>query len=258
VFFGSASVGVWAVAERIIAGTQRLTNQLNGVLFPMIVHSDASQREEMLQRILLHGTLLSLAMVVPISATLFVLADPLVHAWVGPEMRGSVPVIQILSVAVAIRVGNATATTLLKGAGQHRTLAWINLGTALVNILLSVLLIKPLGLSGVAIGTLVPIALSSIFIVQPAACRRVGLPISRAITQSVLPAIWPAFIAAGLLAATRRISSGTLLAVVMQAALAAAVYFALFFGFAISRKDRRYYLGKALELTGRRPLPTPA
>jgi hypothetical protein len=48
------------------------------------------------------------------------------------------------------------------------------------------------------------------------------------------------------------------LAVVMQAALAAAVYFALFFGFAISRKDRRYYLGKALELTGRRPLPTPA
>jgi O-antigen/teichoic acid export membrane protein len=258
VFFGSASVGVWAVAERIIAGTQRLTNQLNGVLFPMIVHSDASQREEMLQRILLHGTLLSLAMVVPISATLFVLADPLVHAWVGPEMRGSVPVIQILSVAVAIRVGNATATTLLKGAGQHRTLAWINLGTALVNILLSVLLIKPLGLSGVAIGTLVPIALSSIFIVQPAACRRVGLPLSRAITQSVLPAIWPAFIAAGLLAATRRISSGTLLAVVMQAALAAAVYFALFFGFAISRKDRRYYLGKALELTGRRPLPTPA
>jgi O-antigen/teichoic acid export membrane protein len=180
IFFGSAYVVVWAVAERIISGTQRLTNQLNGVLFPVIVDSDTSQQQEKLQRILLQGTLLSLAMVVPISAALILLADPLVRAWVGPEMIASVPVIQILAVAVAIRVGNATATTLLKGAGQHRMLAWINLSTGVVNILLSVALIKPFGLTGVAVGTLIPIALSSILIVQPAACRRVGLPVRRA------------------------------------------------------------------------------
>ena len=258
IFFGSAYVGVWAVAERIISGTQRLTNQLNGVLFPVIVDSDTSKQQEKLQRILLQGTLLSLGMVVPISATLIVLAGPLVNAWVGPEMRGAVPVIQILSVAVAIRVGNATATTLLKGAGQHRMLAWVNLGTGLVNILLSVLLIKPFGLPGVAIGTLVPIAISSVFIVQPAACRRVGLQLSRAVNQSVLPAIWPAFVIAGFLAFTRPLVPGTFLAVVLQALGAALLYFALFFGFAISRRDRRYYVAKALELTGRRPLPTAA
>jgi O-antigen/teichoic acid export membrane protein len=197
-------------------------------------------------------------MVVPISATLFVLADPLVRAWVGPEMIGSVPVIQILSIAVAIRVGNATATTLLKGAGQHRMLAWINLGTGIVNILLSVLLIHPYGLAGVAVGTLVPIAISSVFIVQPAACRRVGLPVARAVNQSVLPAVWPAFVVAAVLTLTRDISAGTFLAVVLHAIGAAVLYFALFFGFAISRKDRRYYIAKALELSGRRPVPTAA
>ena len=37
------SVAVWAPAERIISGVQRLTNQLNGVLFPTIVDSDASR-----------------------------------------------------------------------------------------------------------------------------------------------------------------------------------------------------------------------
>jgi len=258
IFFGSAYVGVWAVAERIISGTQRLTNQLNGVLFPIIVDSDASQQQEKLQRILLQGTLLSLAMVVPISAALMLLAEPLVKAWVGPEMLGSVPVIQILAIAVAIRVGNATATTLLKGAGQHRTLAWVNLGTGVVNILLSVALIKPFGLTGVAIGTLIPIALSSIFIVQPAAWRRVGLPIRRAVRQSVLPAIWPAFVIAAALALTRHISSGTFLAVAMQAIGAGVLYLALFFMFAISRTERTYYIAKLLELTGRRPLPSAA
>jgi Na+-driven multidrug efflux pump len=197
-------------------------------------------------------------MVVPISTALILLADPLVRAWVGPEMLGSVPVIQILSVAVAIRVGNATATTLLKGAGEHRMLAWVNLGTGVVNILLSVALIKPFGLTGVAVGTLIPIALASFFIVQPAAWRRVGLPGHRALRQSVVPAIWPAFVVGGALALTRHISSGTFLAVAVQAIAAGMLYLLLFFAFAIGRKDRTYYIAKVLELTGRRPLPTAA
>ena len=258
VFFGSAYVGVWAVAERIISGTQRLTNQLNGVLFPVVVDSDASQQQEKLQRILLQGTLLSLAMVVPIAVALVLLADRLVVAWVGPEMRGSVPVIRILAFAVAIRVGNATATTLLKGAGEHRMLAWTNLGTGVVNVLLSIALIKPYGLVGVAVGTLIPIACSSIFIVQPAACRRVQLPMSVAFRQSVWPAIWPAFVVSAVLALTRDLSSGTLLAVALQAVSAGLLYLVLFFGVAVSRKDRLYYFTKALELAGRRPLPTAA
>jgi hypothetical protein len=48
------------------------------------------------------------------------LAAPLIHAWVGPRFDESVLVAQILVFVVAIRVGNATATTLLKGAGEHR------------------------------------------------------------------------------------------------------------------------------------------
>ena len=258
IFFGSAYVGVWAVAERLISGTQRLTNQLNGVLFPVIVDSDASHQREKLQRILLQGTLLSLAMVVPIAAALILLADQLVLAWVGPEMRGSVPVIRILAFAVAIRVGNATATTLLKGAGEHRMLAWTNLGTGVVNVVLSVALIKPYGLVGVAVGTLIPIACSSIFIVQPAAYRRVCLPMRVAFRQSVWPAVWPAFVIAGVLALSGGVSSGTLLAVGLQAVTAGLLYLVLVFGIAVSRKDRLYYFAKAMELAGRRPLPTAA
>ncbi|HZB25211.1 MAG TPA: oligosaccharide flippase family protein, partial [Vicinamibacterales bacterium] len=218
----------------------------------------ASDQQEKLQRILLQGTLLSLVMVVPIAVALVLLADRVVLAWVGPEMRGSVPVIRILAFAVAIRVGNATATTLLKGAGEHRMLAWTNLGTGVVNVLLSIALIKPYGLVGVAVGTLIPIACSSIFIVQPAAYRRVRLPMGAAFRQSVWPAIWPAFVVSGFLGLTRDLPSGTLLAVGLQAATAVLLYLVLVFGIAVSRKDRLYYFAKAMDLAGRRPLPTAA
>jgi O-antigen/teichoic acid export membrane protein len=256
-FLGSTSVAVWAPAERIISGVQRLTNQLNGVLFPTVVDSDALQHRARLQQILLQGTCLSLAMVVPIAAALVVLADPLIHAWLRHQaaaMAGSIPVLQILAIAVAIRVGNATGNIILKGAGRHRFVAWVNLGTGFVNAILSILLIGQFGIVGVAWGTLIPIAFSAMFILYPAACRRVGVSLRRAVSESVLPAVWPAVVVGALLAVIRDISSGTLLAVAFQAAVGAVLYLVLFFTVAISRHDRAYYVAKATELRRRRRL----
>jgi O-antigen/teichoic acid export membrane protein len=250
-FLGSASVSVWAVAERIINGTQRLTNQFNGVLFPIIVDRDQRARLDQLQEIVLQGTRLSLMMVVPIAATLVLLAEPLVRAWVGPSMLGAVPVIQILAIVVAIRVGNASGTILLKGAGEIRHLALVNIATGIANIILSALLIHWYGLAGVALGTLIPVAFSAIFVLYPSACRQIGLPLRRAVTEAIFPALWPAVVVGGLLAVTRSISSGTLLAVVAQAAAAFVLYLALFFAVAISRDDRDLYLGKLLQLLRR-------
>jgi O-antigen/teichoic acid export membrane protein len=186
------------------------------------------------------------------------LAQPLVRAWVGVKMLGSVPVIQILAVAVAIRVGNATSTTLLKGAGCVRYLAFVNLGAGVVNLALSALLIKPLGLIGVAIGTLIPIAFVSMFVLFPAACRRVGLPVMDVARHAVWPAVWPAAIIAVCLIPIRGTSSGTLLAVLIEATIACAVYLALFFLIAVGRRDRAHYAAKAMELIGRRGRLAPA
>jgi len=204
------------------------------------------------------GTRLSLAMVVPIAVMLILLAQPLVRAWVGVKMLGSVPVIQILAVAVTLRVGNATSTTLLKGAGCVRYLAFVNIITGLVNLALSALLVKSLGLVGVAIGTLIPVAFASMFVLFPAACRRVGLPTMRVARRAVWPAFWPAVIVAACLTPFRGISSGTLLAVLIEATVAVAAYLALFFVIAVGRPDRAHYAAKAMELIGRRRTLAPA
>ncbi len=74
----------------------------------------------------------------------------------GPNFEGSVNVIYILSIVVALRVGNATSTVILKGAGLHKVLAISNLSMAISNLVLSVVLVRWYGLIGVAIGTLIP------------------------------------------------------------------------------------------------------
>ena len=258
-FLGSAPVAIWAVADRIISGTQRLTNQVNGVLFPFIVDSDTTNQNARLKRLLLEGTRLSLATVVPIAMALMILADPLVRAWVGPKMMDSAPIVQLLAIVVALRVGNATGTTLLKGAGRVRYLAFANIATGLVNLAMSALLVKSFGLVGVAVGTLVPVALSTMFVLFPAACRRVEVPLGHALRFSVWPAIWPAVVAGLCLQGVRLIVpiNATLLAVSGEAGAAAIVYFALF-AIAIGRRDRTEYVSKVMLLLGRAPRLLPA
>lgn len=255
-FLGPAAVAVWAPAERIVSGVQRLTNQVNGVLFPLIVDSDTTNQHTRLQQILLEGTRLSLAMVIPMAAAIFVLADPLIRAWLGSgadAVAGAIPVLQILSIAVAIRVGDATSTTLLKGAGSHKLVAGVNLAAGLVNVALSALLIMPFGLIGVAYGTLIPIGCAAAFVLFPAACRRVGVSVGHAFMHAVVPAVWPAVAAGGVLVLARAHVPSTLWGVLLASGAAALVYLALFIGVAISPRERSFYLDKAKQIFERRP-----
>lgn len=258
---GPAAVAVWAVAERIISGTQLLTNQLNGVLFPVVVDSDALQQRERLQRILLEGTRFSLAMVLPIAMTLVALANPLIYAWVGrksPGLMESALVVQILAFAVALRVGNATGTVILKGAGCHRMLAATNILTGVVNVIFSILLVRQFGLVGVAVGTLIPVGVAAVFILFPAACHRVGLSIGAVIRRAVWPAVWPALLVGVVMGLTRDLTGGTLLGVGLSAAAGGLAYLWLFFVIAIGRRDRLMYTTKAREILSRRPLASAA
>ena len=182
----------------------------------------------------MHGTSLSLAFAVPVCTGLSILAGPVVQAWMGPNFHASAVVLQLLLAIVLVRVANATANMILKGAGQHRLLAFTNAGTAIANILLSILLIGPMGLAGVAIGTLLPVLTTSAFVLFPSACARVGVPVWTALRVAVWPAIWPA---AGLIAvvwAGRPLAGSTLFGLAALLVVAGSIYVALFLGVAIS------------------------
>jgi len=255
-FMNTTAVAVWSVAQRIIEVMLRLTIQLSDVLFPAVVDNDVARRLNRLQAILLVGTRLSLATVTPMAVAIMLLARPLVEAWVGPAFAGSAIVLQLLALTVIVRVGNATATTLLKGAGDHRLVAITNLVTGIANVLISVILVRPLGLVGVALGTLIAVGAAALFVVFPAGCRRVQLPLRRAVAEAVWPAAWPASVMTVYVTLTRSLVGDTILAVGVEIAAAVLVYAATFLFFAIGRDERRLYLSKAYELAAAwRPVP---
>jgi O-antigen/teichoic acid export membrane protein len=245
----TTAVALWTVGQRIAQMSQRLTNQLNDALFPVVVDSDAAQCSDRLQMILVQGIKLSLALAAPLCVGLIVLADPLIHTWVGARFSASVVPTQIMLLVVLVRISTASANLILKGAGQHRLLTWTNATTAVVNLLLSIALARPLGLVGVALGTLIPVSVATAFILYPAACRRVDVPVVRPLAQAIWPALWPAvFMVAALRLGPRPAS---LLTVGISLMAGGLVYVGLFFSLAISAPERRFYWTKLRRLIAR-------
>jgi O-antigen/teichoic acid export membrane protein len=248
----TSAVTVWTVAQRIAQVCQQLTGQLSTALFPLVVDSDAAARQDRLQVVMLHGTSLSLAFATPVCIGLSILAGPVVAAWMGPNFQASTIVVQLLLAVVLVRIGTSSAHVILRGAGQHRLLAITNSAAAIANILLSIALIGPLGLAGVAIGTLVPVTVSAIFVIFPKACARVGLPVWTAVRQAVWPATWPSAGLAAVIWAGRPLAGSTLGGLALLLVVAGLAYQALFLGIAISAEERRIYWSKLGQLAGRR------
>lgn len=247
----TTAVAVWTVGQRLSQLTQYLTNQLNDALFPLVVESDAAQRDERLRTIMLQGTKLSLAIAAPLCLGLIMLADPLVREWVGAQFAESVVLTQILLGVVLVRICTASANLILKGAGQHRLLAVTNASAAVLNIALSVVLIRPLGLVGVALGTAIPITASALLILYPAACRRVGLPIGRPISAAMWPALWPAVVMCGFLWLVDAHRPDGLFGVALHFTMGGSLYVLLFLTLGLGAEERRFYLTKGRSLFAR-------
>jgi O-antigen/teichoic acid export membrane protein len=249
-FLSTAAVAVWTVAQRLAYIVLRLTNQLNEVLFPVVVDCDSTQRTERLRELLVQGTRISVALVMPIAGALALLAEPVVVGWTGPEFADAAVVLQLLIVVVLVRVGTSTADTVLKGGGHHRLLAWSNTAAATANIVLSILLLHVFGLPGVALATLLPIAVRAVVVVLPVACARVDLPLRAFVGQALWPTAWPAVVALLPLWMVRESVPASLLVAIACGAASALVYAALFVGVAIDRDDRRLYAAKLRSIAG--------
>jgi len=244
------AVAVWTVAQRLADVAIQLTNQLNYVLLPIVVDFDSAQRDDRLQELLVQGTRFSLATTLPVAGAMALLAEPVVVGWTGPTFSGAAKVLEILALVVIVRVGSATASTMLQGAGRHRLVAGSNIAAASVNVGLSIVLVYPFGLPGVALATLVPISFRAAVILIPSACRRVGMPLRQFARAAIWPALWPTAAALGIVAWLRPLVDSLGQAVLVGAA-GGLVYAALFIGMAIGPRDRSRYLLKLRSLAGR-------
>ncbi len=90
-----------------------------------------------------------------VCALLLIFGDNFIYLWMGPEFTKTVHVLYILVIPSAIYLPQIAANSVMLGIGKHRPLFYILISEALFNLVLSLALVRPLGIYGVALGTAV-------------------------------------------------------------------------------------------------------
>src|SRR5262249_45584574 len=135
-----------------------------------------------------------------------------------------------------------------KGCGLHQLVAWYALALALSNLVLSIIFARMFGLPGVALGTLLPVAVVCLLVYVPAACRRAELPIAVFFRTAIWPTLWPMLPVGLVLAYTRRFGDPRLISIILTAAVAGIAYALLFVGLALGSDARLWYTTKLKSL----------
>jgi len=180
-----------------------------------------------------------------VTLCLVTFADRLVAVWMGPGFADSLPALYVLAAAGTVLVAAGPLGNLLLARGRHRVVAFSCLGEAVLNLVLSIWLVRRYGIVGAAVGTAVSVTISNVLVQMPAACRLLDMPIGaflRRISAPALIALAPGVAAAWLLRTAA--SPSTFVDIVIAGAIVGVVYVAAFIGLGLDRVDRLRYFGR--------------
>lgn len=224
-FLPLAAVAPYALALRLADIPQILTDQFLKVLLPLSSELHASSDWDHLRAVYITGTRLTLSLYLPVALTGMFLAPAILTVWVGGQYASSAYLVVILTLAGLIMTSQWPAGAVLQGMARQRALAYSAIVTGIANLGLSIALAHPLGVRGVALGTLIPTTLECLGFVLPYSMRVIGVSAGQLIRDALLPTLLPSIPAVALLLLLRTFEqSNSLLSLIVRAASAMALY----------------------------------
>lgn len=152
-FRSTATVGLYEAVTR----PHNLIRQLHATLVitvvPVASGYVATDDDARMRELLVRGTRYVLAVVVPVTVVLTVLAAPILELWLGEKFRVAAPALAIFAGYWVLGANTGVASSALVARGRLRELtlyAWVG---ALLNVGLSLALTPWLGLEGVVVAT---------------------------------------------------------------------------------------------------------
>ena len=159
-YLGVGVVVFYSIGGSLVSYSGQAVGALSSTFTPLASGLEASGKSEDLRRLLIRGTQASLGLALPISLALLLRGGTFIALWMGPQYSEiSWTVIQILMISQFFSVANCTAASIMMAIDKHKPLAWWVVFEAAANLGLSLVLVKTVGIYGVAWGTAIAITI---------------------------------------------------------------------------------------------------
>jgi O-antigen/teichoic acid export membrane protein len=150
---GSLAAGIYAPAMRGAEGASSLLSQFVDVFLPVFARLQKDERDDRGHALLERGIRMSIVVGFPLLVLLVGLGAPLLHAWVGDGFGAAVAPLALLGGALTFTAPLRFGVIWAIGTSRHGRVAVTAIGEAILNLGLSIALVGPLGLWGVALAT---------------------------------------------------------------------------------------------------------
>lgn len=246
-----ASVARYSVAMQTVSRGSRFCYQLNSALIPLVAEMKGADDQQAIRLVLRKATKLNAALTTPLMGGLIWLTGDLIHSWMGPEFASSILPLRLLAGAAWIDAICSVSATVLTMTGHQKTMARLTIAAQLLNVGLTLMLIRHFGIGGVAFASLVAGATSSIVtlgytvrVLHISPWRTYGPALASALPFGMMLLT---FTGTKWLIQAAGATEATLLHVAIMEFIGCVVFFAAFYFLGLSKKERLYYRSKLAE-----------
>ncbi len=188
-FLPLSAITPYSIGLKLNNAVRTLSQQLVQTLFPIAAHLHADRDTVRLRRLAIDGTRLTLALGLPPTLSIVLLARPIVAAWVGPGYEEAATVMTLLAFGTIASIVQWVPVTIVEAMGRVKSFATTAVLEALANLILSIVFVRRFGIAGVALGTAIPAIISNVLVQTPFACRALGIPFKEFVRLALGPPV---------------------------------------------------------------------
>jgi O-antigen/teichoic acid export membrane protein len=175
-FLGSAAITQFSIGGRLVDYASEVVSSLAQIFLPMSSQSDAKGDLKQLRKIFVAGNRACALVIFPVAAILVILGKSVIEAWVGRRyVAGSYPVMLVILLPTTLILAQNATPRIIYGMAKHKTLAWITSIEGVANLILSIVLVRWMGVIGDAIGTAVPLSFTALYFTPRYLSRLLGV-----------------------------------------------------------------------------------
>jgi O-antigen/teichoic acid export membrane protein len=177
-FLSVGRIPYFTVANSLLIYLMEFVVAIAAVVMPTATRLHTQGKLDELRTMFLQWSKIALSLTVLAGLFLLMLGPRFIAWWIDPSFEapaGRVLQVLMLSYLIFLPV-RGVALPILMGLGKPRLPAIAFMIAGVVNLGLSILLVRPLGLVGVALGTAIPNAVFAVLVLVYA-CRELGMPL---------------------------------------------------------------------------------
>ena len=186
-FLSSAAITYFYAGSRLVDYAGEVVSSLAQIFVPMSSQSDAAGNIDRLRKIFVAGNRACAFTTLPITAVFIILGKSIIELWVGKKYVAlGYPVLMTLIIPYTVMLMQSASGRVLFGMSRHGKFAIATLIEGAANVLLSILLVRPYGVIGDALGTAIPLAVNYTLFMPFHLCSRLGIRVSTYLRQAFL------------------------------------------------------------------------